>query len=62
MPKIPQANLAELPKTGAAFIDLSAAYDTVWHDDLMLKLARIFPCKKMLGLISSMTGTRRFFL
>ena len=45
-------------KTGTVFMDLSAAYDTVWHDGLMLKFARIIPYKKMLRLISSMIGTR----
>ena len=44
------------------FIDLLAAYETVWHDGLLLKLARIISCKKMLRLLSTMIGTRRFFL
>ena len=33
-------------KTGAVFVDLSSAYDTVWHDGLMLKLAKTIKCKK----------------
>nr|CAB3266991.1 reverse transcriptase [Phallusia mammillata] len=47
--------------TGAIFVDLSAAYDTVWHDGLLLKLAKIIKCRTMLRIISKMTGTRRFY-
>ena len=47
-------------KTGVVFIDLSAAYDTVWRDGLMLKMAKKIKCKKMLKLIAAMTGTRQF--
>ena len=32
-------------KTGAIVIDLSAAYDTVWRDGLLLKVAKIIKCK-----------------
>jgi hypothetical protein len=28
------------PKTGAVFLDLTAAYDTVWHKGLLLKLTK----------------------
>lgn len=45
-------------KTGAVFIDLSAAYDTVWHDGLMYKLAKFIPCKKTLKLLNKMSGSR----
>jgi hypothetical protein len=34
-----QSNL----KTGTVFLDLTAAYDTVWHAGLLLKLARVLP-------------------
>ena len=47
-------------KTGAVLIDLSAAYDTVWTQGLMLKLAKIIPCKKILKILNVMTGTRQF--
>jgi len=33
----------EKKKTGAVFLDLSAAYDTVWHTGLALKLSKIVP-------------------
>ena len=47
-------------KTGAVLIDLSAAYDTVWTGGLMLKLAKLIPCRKILKILSVMTGTRQF--
>ena len=47
-------------KTGAVFIDLSAAYDTVWHTGLMYKLAKLIPCKKTLRLIFKMSGKRSY--
>ena len=48
-------------KTGAAFTDLSAANDTVWQQGLMLKLAQIVKCKKILRILARMTGMRRFY-
>jgi retron-type reverse transcriptase len=30
-------------KTGTVFLDLTAAYDTVWHAGLLLKLSRMMP-------------------
>ena len=30
-------------KTGAVFIDLTSAYDTVWHSGLLIKLSRVMP-------------------
>ena len=32
-------------KAGAVFVDLTAAYDTVWHRGLTCKLLRLFPDK-----------------
>jgi hypothetical protein len=49
-------------KTGAIFIDLSAAYDTVWRWGLMLKTARMVKCKRTLRLLLVMTGTRHFHI
>lgn len=47
-------------KTGAAFIDLSAAYDTVWKHGLLLKLARIIPCQFLLRYLGNSLGNRNF--
>ena len=55
-----EAGFEKKLKTGAVLIDLSAAYDTVWTGGLMLKLAKIIPCKKILNILSLMTGTRQF--
>ncbi|GFR73083.1 RNA-directed DNA polymerase from mobile element jockey-like [Elysia marginata] len=44
-------------KTGAVLIDLYVAFDTVWTRGLMLKLAKLIPCKKILKILSLMTGT-----
>jgi Reverse transcriptase (RNA-dependent DNA polymerase) len=33
-------------KTGTVYIDLTAAYDTVWRDGLMLKFIRVVQCAK----------------
>ena len=30
-------------KTGAVFLNLSAAYDTVWHTGLLVKVSRVLP-------------------
>ena len=30
-------------KTGAVFLDLTAAYDTVWHTELLYKLSNNMP-------------------
>jgi hypothetical protein len=34
-------------KTGTIFIDLTAAYDTVWRDGLKLKFMRVVSCSKI---------------
>ena len=41
-------------KAGVVFVDLSAAYDTVWLRGLTLKLLRILPSKEMAHVIMSM--------
>ena len=38
-------------KAGAVFIDLTAAYDTVWHRGLTCKLLRLLPDKHMVKMI-----------
>lgn len=47
-------------KTSVAFIDLSAAYDTVWKDGLIYKLLKIIPCKATARLINTMLSSRNF--
>ena len=38
-------------KAGAVFVDLTAAYDTVWHHGLTCKLLRLLPDKHMVQMI-----------
>ena len=47
-------------KAGVVFADLSAAYDTVWHCGLTLKLLRSLQSKEMVRVIMPMILQRRF--
>jgi len=38
-------------KAGAVFVDLTAAYDTVWHRGLTCKLLRLLPDRYMVHMI-----------
>lgn len=48
--------------TGAAFVDLSAAYDTVNHRILVQKLSKITKDANLTALIQNMLENRRFFV
>jgi ribonuclease HI len=45
--------------TGAVFFDMQAAYDTVWHDGLVYKLAKLGVRGNMLRTINSFISERR---
>jgi len=47
-------------KTGVAFLDLSAAYDTVWKDGLIHKLYNTIPNGNVVKLIEGMLSNRKF--
>ncbi|KAG5870996.1 hypothetical protein JTB14_021867 [Gonioctena quinquepunctata] len=47
-------------RTSVAFIDLTAAYDTVWREGLIYKLPRVIPCLKMCHLINNLLTNRLF--
>jgi hypothetical protein len=47
-------------KSGAVFLDLSSAYDTVWTRGLLLKMAKIVRCKATLLLLEKMISNRKF--
>ena len=49
-------------KAGAVFIDLTAAYDTVWHRGLTCKLLRLLPDKHMVHMIMELIRSRSFTL
>ena len=52
----------EKEKAGLLLIDLTAAYDTVWHRGLTLKLLQCIPSKGMVRLIMNMLTNRSFIL
>lgn len=45
-------------KTGAVFVDLTAAYDTVWREGLTYKFLKATGCKKMTSLLENMLSNR----
>ena len=49
-------------KAGAVFIDLTTAYDTVWHRGLTCKLLGFLPDKHMVRMIMELVGNRSFTL
>ena len=49
-------------KAGAVFVDLTAAYDTVWHRGLTCKLLRLLPDRHMVSLIMELVRNRSFTL
>ena len=49
-------------KAGAVFVNLTAAYDTVWHCCLTCKLLRLLPVKHMVRMIMELVRNRSFTL
>ena len=49
-------------KAVAVFIDLTSAYDTVWHRGLTCKLLRLLPDKHMVRVIMELVRNRSFIL
>ena len=49
-------------KVGAMFVDLTAAYDTLWHRSLTCKLLRLLPDKHMVPIIIELVRNRSFTL
>ena len=49
-------------KAGAVFVDLTAAYDTVWHRGLTCKMLRLLPDKHMVKMIMELVRNRSFTL
>ena len=47
-------------KAGAVCVDLTAAYDTVWHRGLTCKLLRLLPDKHMVRMIMELVRNRSF--
>ena len=49
-------------KAGAVFVDLTAAYDSVWHRGLIGKLLRLLPDTHMVQMIMELVQNRTFTL
>ena len=49
-------------KAGAVFVDLTAAYDTVWHRGLICKLMTLLPDKHMVKMIMELVRNQSFTL
>ena len=49
-------------KTGAVFVYLTAAYDTVWHRGLACKLLRLIPDAHLVRMIMELVQSRSFTL
>jgi hypothetical protein len=47
-------------KTGAVFVDLTAAYDTVWREGLMINFLEAVPSLKLFNLLNNMLSNRYF--
>ena len=46
-------------KTGVVFIDLTAAYDTIWRRGLVYKLMKVIACRSVCDFIMTMLSDRR---
>lgn len=53
-----EAGFQKKLKSSAAFIDLSAAYDTVWREGMIYKFLQKIPCKLTAKLIDNMLNDR----
>jgi len=47
---------------GSVFLDLKAAYDTVWHKGLNLKLSKLLHCSKMTNLRNSCIADPSYYI
>ena len=48
-------------KTGAVFLDLTAAYDTVWHKGLLVKISKVLP-RWAVDIVELLLQQRRFLV
>ena len=57
-----EARFERNDKCGAVLIDLSAAYDSVWHRGLKLKLNNVIPYKSLVNFVMTMIASRGFIM
>lgn len=55
-----EASFQQMLKTAVAFVDLTAAYDTVWRDGMIYKFLKITRCRKTASLLNNMLSNRFF--
>ncbi|VVC38892.1 Reverse transcriptase domain [Cinara cedri] len=55
-----EAGFQKKLKTSVAFIDFSAAYDTVWRHGLLYKFSKVINCSKLMGFLEGILANRRF--
>ena len=55
-----EAGFERKMNTDAVFVEFSAAYDTVWKDGLLYKIAHLVRDRKILKLLPFMTGKRKY--
>jgi hypothetical protein len=55
-----QAGFQHQLKTGAVFVDLTAAYDTVWREGLMIKFLEAVSCLKLFNMLNNMLSNHYF--
>ena len=55
-------SFSEKKKAGAVFVDLTAAYDTVWHRGLTCKLLRMLPVRHIVSFMKELVRNRSFTL
>ena len=55
-------NLSAKKKAGAVFVDLTAAYNTVWHRGLICKLLWLLPDRHIVHMIMEMVSDCNFTL
>ena len=51
-----------LKRSDSVFVNLTAAYDTVWHRGLTCKLLKLFPDKHMVRMIMELVRNQSFTL
>ena len=51
-----------IKKAGAVFVNLTAAYETVWHCGLTRKLLKLLPSKHMVQMIMELVRNKSFML
>ncbi|XP_030754581.1 uncharacterized protein LOC115881295 [Sitophilus oryzae] len=55
-----EAGFQKQQKTTVVYVDLTAAYDTVWREGLLYKFLNVVPCSRIASLLNNMLCDRPF--